>query len=55
MSALVAFLGTTLALFACAYVALLMFGADFAPAWVKSRGFLVVAGALIVVGSNAMI
>lgn len=36
------------------FVALLSFGADFAPEWAKSRGFLIVASMLIVVGSNSL-
>ncbi|MGB5559241.1 MAG: hypothetical protein WBN04_14665 [Paracoccaceae bacterium] len=45
-------LGALLGLLLLIFVTLLMLGANFAPNWAKSRGFLVAACALIVIGSN---
>ena len=47
-------LAESLALGFLIFVTLLLFGANFAPDWAKSRGFLVAVGALVIVGSSTL-
>ena len=54
MSELYSSVGTWLSLLFLVFVTLLMLGANFAPDWAKSRGFLLVAGALVVIGGNSI-
>ena len=45
--------GTWLTLLLIVFLILLALGVNFAPDWVKSRGFLLVATVLVVLGSNS--
>lgn len=47
-------IGASLALLFLIFVALLMLGANFAPDWAKSRGFLVAVGALVIIGTTTL-
>ncbi len=53
MADFIAILGTSLSLLLLIFVTLLILGANFAPDWAKSRGFLVAVGTLVVIGSNS--
>lgn len=47
--------GTFVAIAIFVFVALLAFGANFAPAWAKSHAFLFTLVALGILGSNALV
>ena len=53
MTDLVGTVGASLSLLLLVFVTLLLCGANFAPDWAKSRGFLVAVGALVVIGSSS--
>jgi len=48
------FIGTCIALFMVATLVLLSIGVNFAPQWAKSRPFLMIACAIIVVSTGAI-
>ena len=52
MTEFVSIVGASLSLLLLIFVGLLLCGANFAPDWAKSRGFLVAVGALVLIGSN---
>ncbi len=47
--------GSFIAMAIFVFVALLAFGANFAPAWAKSHAFLLTMVALGILGSNALV
>ena len=53
MTDIVGTVGASLSLLLLIFVALLLCGANFAPDWAKSRGFLVAISALVVIGSSS--
>lgn len=53
MTDLLSIVGASLSLLLLIFVGLLLCGANFAPDWAKSRGFLVAACALVLIGSNS--
>ena len=53
MTELAGIVGASLSLLLLIFVGLLLCGANFAPDWAKSRGFLVAVSALVLIGSNS--